>query len=384
MVIRTQEDPPPQVPPAIRYVAPPKTSQIMAETHGTFDTPTAPGPSGDPTTYQTVADRDAESLPELYKTNAGPQTVRYFPDPFARGGLLSGLPGLPANAIKHVPFDGAWPDAQTFRILLLPSEPGLTAPAWDATRRILTVRLDPAVVTTVQIGSFVGSNPIGVVDLDAATTTAATLGDAQLEQMAVWAWMREFPGVDVDVLRSNSRLGFNWLLTPTRALTLVHAVQRPLARPLFKPAGGAPTVAVERDLGDTSAVASITMTTSAPSTAKVDVYAAWTDVVDDLSKPGTVEREVEVHMFEQKIEPTENSLDLSPRHNFGDTLHRIVRYRGVASTRFREYFPPNPSAPTTAPDPKFTTATRDDELVDVSIPSSARPPGPVVRYAVPT
>jgi hypothetical protein len=67
------------------------------------------------------------------------------------------------------------------------------------------------------------------------------------------------------------------------------------------------------------------------------------------------------------------------RHDFGDTKYRAVKYRAVASSRFREYFPP-----TNAADGKPTEFTRQSASVTVDIPNSARPAAPKVLYVIPT
>jgi hypothetical protein len=65
------------------------------------------------------------------------------------------------------------------------------------------------------------------------------------------------------------------------------------------------------------------------------------------------------------------------RHEFGDTRHRDLRYDLVAVSRFHEFFPAAELG-----EDAFTART---ELPDPhSIPSSARPPAPVVDALVPT
>ncbi len=64
--------------------------------------------------------------------------------------------------------------------------------------------------------------------------------------------------------------------------------------------------------------------------------------------------------------------EAAPRHHFGDTRHRRVRYTATATSRYREYFP------------EGAVVTRQSDVVEVNIPASARPPLPALRYTVPT
>ena len=73
-----------------------------------------------------------------------------------------------------------------------------------------------------------------------------------------------------------------------------------------------------------------------------------------------------------RIQPTP-----TPRHEFGDTRHRRVRYRAVATSRFREYLPEALTA-----DP--ANVTRQSEPFTVEVPSCARPQAPQVVQVLPT
>ncbi len=64
--------------------------------------------------------------------------------------------------------------------------------------------------------------------------------------------------------------------------------------------------------------------------------------------------------------------DAVPRHRFSDTKHHRVSYTAVATSRFREYFPPT------------LDFTRSSNPVTVEVPASARPDAPRVQYVIPT
>ena len=63
----------------------------------------------------------------------------------------------------------------------------------------------------------------------------------------------------------------------------------------------------------------------------------------------------------------------APVHSLGDTKHRCVNYRAVASSRFEEYF-----------DEPGLDFTRTSDTILVDVPSSARPLAPDVLYVLPT
>jgi hypothetical protein len=66
--------------------------------------------------------------------------------------------------------------------------------------------------------------------------------------------------------------------------------------------------------------------------------------------------------------------DCAPRHQFNDTRHHVVTYTAVATSRYREYFPPDQNL----------DFTRESKPVVVDVPASARPAAPSVQYVIPT
>ena len=151
------------------------------------------------------------------------------------------------------------------------------------------------------------------------------------------------------------------------------------------------------------------------STAKVDLIATWDDPIDDeLQKTWTTAHRA-AHVDELPLpDLSENYLvasgkeyrrvgyydpehdqigfvrqgditgnpdddkiifvDAAPRHLFNDTKHHRVSYTAVATTRYREYFPPDPNL----------KCTRESEPVVVDVPASARPLAATVAYVLPT
>jgi len=359
-----------------RHIVPPKISQLMAEQHGKFD-----GVQMDGTlTGYNLAAREAGALnddaTEVKKdiwVHAGAQfKVKYLPDPSSRGALLLGLPGLPpeeiieptpAKIVNKIPFAGAWPDPKPFRLRLV-AIPAGTAPAqpkWNNVDRVLVVEIAEAEKAVVRLNSYLESD--------------------DLERQGVSQWTRDEAPANLGQIETDTVAGRSWLHLPWREITLVHAVQKPLAPP---------TAVLDplplKQLGETFATITGKVTTHSASTGKVDLFAEWEDPIDDgLSLSAPTKQKQHTHLCEVLIE--ENSVDTvirdsskpdAPKHNFGDTKFHRVTYTPVANTRFREYFPP-----AITDDPANVTL-KGTPSAPVVIRNSARPDVPKVLYVVPT
>jgi hypothetical protein len=411
-----------------RHIAPPRTSQLMAEVHGMFDLP-SDGLKSDRNTYNMMVDKDRGTFGAGPNPPVRPEDIlklSYLPDPLARGAALRNLPGtadgtiwrpnekkilmsteLPGvrvrpGSVTMIDFGpvSSWPNAQPFRIILVE---GSAYPQWDEKKRLLTVQLPKAGMATIPLSAYIE--------------------EEDLKIMGVWQWIKEY--VDELVAKSASSTsmvseiqelsgkladlsqlaleGGFWMLTPYRKIVLVHAVQQPIGRPEFK------ELFAIRGSGSSFAHLEGEIKVHGMSTMKLDIAAEWQEPVD-LPEPGM--RSGKAHVEEVPLpildwqEPMilisggrpvgrympetdtirfcpdlDPSLPLKPplepRHEFNDTKHRIVRYRATATSRFREYFPPPK-----LPDPDYFTRTSEEILV--SVPSSARPAAPRVLYVVPT
>jgi hypothetical protein len=221
--------------------------------------------------------------------------------------------------------------------------------------------------------------------------------------------------------------GGHEMITPQLSVSLVHAVQQPLGRPewIRLPVVHHPEAPVAvpsldnkfwkvtawRYVGSHTAVLLGALRVNGASTAAIDIEAAWIEWLDDPAQPGPTQtpataavdriqlgsledgeifadgsqtRSVAVYLseidalwfaapFDQLAGASSPSDVAAPVHSLGDTKHRCVTYRAVASSRFEEYF--------SQPDLAFT---RNSETILVDVPSSARPVAPDVLYVVPT
>lgn len=403
----TVEDPPATIAAQAseRHVAPPKTAQLMAERHRKFDG--AAGMLKDQAAYDlasreaasithrlNLATGDLELIPGVQKVDDPAQKreywlqtndsfdVAYLPDPFARGVLLLGLPGMPTpdavmDDVNRLAFQGSWPDLQPFRLRLqgLAAGAAPAQPLWDGANRLLTVQVPQGESFTVRICSY--------------------FLPEDLAQMAIWGWTEEANPADLVQLRAEAENGRNWLHLPFRTLLLIHAVQQPLQIPRFN----ALAVSPARQVGDTDAALTGALAVDGKSTGKVDLRAAWADPLDNPADPAnqpdsdTVNQEMQVA---ELLLPDPNddaptfaailaamgSPETAVRHALGDTKYHRVTYTPLASTRFREHFPP---AITDDPQNLVRPLPTEAPLpTDLDIPNTARPAAARPQYLLPT
>ena len=375
-----------------RHLVPPKTAQRMAEHHGLFDG--APGMPNNQAAYD-LASREAgsmthrlnlttgslELIPGIQEVTTPEQTiwlqtneqfeVAYLPDPFARGVLLLGLPGMNAfdeifdpavQVVNKIPFDGTWPNPQAVRLRLTGLEAGAAPPQpqWDAPNRVLTVRVAQGETAVVRISAY----------FDAA----------DLANTGMWDWIQEANPADLATLQSQYEAGRTWLHLPFRTLVLLHAVQQPQTIPqidtLDDPA--------DKALGDTAVTLHGAMTIDAKSTSKVDLWSRWSDPIDDRAQPAFVTQSQEMHVAEigAADATSDNLLIDAVRHSLGDTKYHRVTYWPIATTRFREYFPP---AITSDPQNLIRPLPSEAPVTTaIDIPNAARPAAPKPQYLLPT
>jgi hypothetical protein len=234
--------------------------------------------------------------------------------------------------------------------------------------------------------------------------------DDDLDVLGIWRWMLErqaiqgLPPPDAGDAQA-AVMGLMWMLTPFSTINLLHVVQQPLIEPQFT------ELTTPRDPAATFAYFNATVNVHGKSTARLDVQASWEEIVDDPSKNTPENRSMNTHVFDFTIHlpdevPSSGETDPSivpiaiynagsdivffqapssndasgrrflARHEFGDTKHRNVSYQCIATTRFREYFPPEITN-----DP--AQITRISQVSQIRVPSSARPMAPVVVSAIP-
>ncbi len=402
-----------------RHLAPPKTSQFEAELHGEFDsafgaatpaeavkaalgialkesgsfmdtsvadienpgqrlpqpgvtfhvTPTAELPEvSDPAD---LPDGDMLSPGQYVAHDVDEVLLPYLPDPLADGvsftfpdaGKFHRLAGLLAVEGITLRYPGNWPARTPFRLVL---ESGSELGAM-VDGHVIRITLPPGEQLRVRMSSSIARD--------------------KLDLLGLW---RSMPDVirDNPLLREAAVDGWFWWLTPATELRLVHAVPKPIEAPR-------PTILLPlRGAGDTAVVLFGAVDVHGPSTERIDIEASWTQWVDDIAKPGPEQVTTKAVACGTEITPEEDLVILSSAdgtvslpggqsirthaavHQTGDTLHRRIDYRVRATTRYREYFPPQ-----VVPDIDDISVVGPTRTIDV--PSSARPRKVIVRDVLP-
>lgn len=398
---------------ARRFAVPQQVTAREAEYHGKLDA----GGKVDASTFAMLAlqkDKDAKdpaaALVEEKLLTGGPldpsptetvyavyrdgEPLTYLPDPLAEraGARVLGHPGISPDEIIDIPLypDGAWPEAQPFKVAVFE---GTDAPDFDPTTRTLRIPLVKGQRATVRLAMQLSK-------------------DAILGVMGLWRWLSKS---DQQAQFDRIVLGKHWMFTPWRTVEVVHAVQRPLIAPEFL------QLVIERGRNQTYAWPRFLATCSIRTTDRVDLRAEWHEPSDNPSAPGAEAAGVDLDRgdvaFAVKITdpssyatrdggaarggypdhtiPAADTIGLglpsrdlvSPkRHEFHDTRYRRIEYWLEATTKFREYLPAD-----LLTEPVDGAPTPTEEHIKVVgprrvswIPSSAPPPAPAVLYVVPT
>ncbi len=402
-----------------RHLAPPKTSQFEAEMHGVLDTAFGAGkpaesvrsalgvalreagtlvddtvadlanpgqrlpqpgvtfhmsPTADAPKAATPADLnrgDGFSAGQYVAHDVDALRLPYLPDPLAAGVSftfpdahmghhVSGLMAIENTTLRYT---GRWPEPQPFR-LVLESGASLSAVVED---HVIRVTLPPGEQLRMRMSS--------------------SIRPSSLELFGLW---RSLPALARNnaLLKEAAADGWFWWLTPHTELRLVHAVPRPVEVPRV-------TVLVPtREANDTAVVLAGAVDVHAPSTDRIDIEGTWSEWIDDIAKPepeliarkaaacgtGVTDDEDLVVLGGKDITvPLQDNTPLRVHaavHQMGDTKHRIIDYRVRATTRYREYFPPQ-----VTPDVEALSVVGAVHTLDV--PSSARPPKVAVRDVLP-
>jgi len=320
----------------VRILLAPQTSLTLAEQHGALD------------------DMTPEQIRELMKRareNARRRGTPFadealFPD-FAAGGVCV-FPrrepgGLNVNRTERA-WSETWPDFKFKQIVLRERVAGDSSILeWEVASNIsdpsigdrLIIRLAKAEELTLELSSFLKADfldhfAINVNSLPAVSGAAASEGRHPM-------------------------------VTPERAVTLVHAVRRPLSDPRG-------TLKVRRNQGETFALLDpdpALLGIDPKSTAKVEIAATWTERSDDATRE-VANAPVQTVIVDRGDQFLKDQI----RHEFGDTRRRKITYTLTAVSRFRQFFD------TSEDNEAFVVRRALPE--PVNIPNSARPSPPIV------
>jgi hypothetical protein len=328
---------------------------------------------------------------------------------------VEGRPG----SVTFVDFGSDWPARVPFRMATVE---GRKAPQWDAAHRVLTIYLPKAFMGNVPLSSYLDPGDLSIMGVWQWLRELFDFVEAQ--SLHLFSGPVE-PADEFALLTRVTLEGGHPMITPAKTLTLVHAVQQPIGRPRFSVL----PVIRPSQLGKTGTLANAFAPITAwrqydsheaallgglevhgASTAKVDLQASWTEYIDDPSDPEPTRKKASSHVEKFELPTLDAGTIFSdaslqqavatyipqgdvlwfsapgdsipgmtaplnvtaPVHKFEDTKHRRVRYRAVATSRFREYFAD-----------QTLDFTRTSDSLGVTIPSSARPASPDLMYVLP-
>jgi len=399
-----------------RFAVPPQSTVREAELHGMLDQAGVVSAS----TFQMLAhekDRDARepqaALQEHIFALKGPldsdeqkvettysvwyegRAITYLTDPMAEvvSAWFIDHPGIDTHKTLHIPFypNGAlWPDAEPFRIELFEAADVLAAPFYDEASHSLRIPLAKGERAKLRLAMRMRKRDL-------------------FERMGLWQWL---DAATQDKIAQATLDGRSWLFTPWQEIELVHAVQRPLLKPNIQ------KLEIERFKGETFAKPRFVAQCSLQSTDRLDLFANWHEPIDppaanDQAR-GDVAFQIKVTSQNDYVAghnalrdhslPSEEGnlpnmiginshrLDLKADklHEFNDTRYRRVEYHLQATSRYREYLPPElllapfPPGESETPAPIDTHIALQGEPAVGWVPSSAPPPAPNVLYVVPT
>ncbi len=375
-----------------RYLTAPKVDYTFAETHGVFDKKYFD--TGDWSgLYSLITQKDYQFTTAVSDGgytcfSADPGTgdtivigsfkLPYLPDPLAKGIVLRGLPGTRlvssgGSIVKHAKIilhraNGAsvekddvddlfpkgivmiefpyannlaswlehYPHDASIILKLVELKGGESpAPTWDSSSQTLTVRIEKSDVWRVMYSSLLEPKDLKT-------------------NFALHSWLDELPdSSSKERAMRYMEFGAHWMLTPYRNILLSHAVQQPLKDPAWY------KQSLQRSFGQTTALLNDdNFLVHGKSTVKVDFNATWQLQVDDTtfdtpqdvyaeiydaSNPDMKDRKAQSGGMPVGDVPVDKRSAEIVRvklvHDFKDTLHRLVRYEPIATTRFREYFP---------------------------------------------
>jgi hypothetical protein len=384
---------------SIRHVKPPRTTVEMATIHSMFDKGIGPANSAEAATIYNKIKNDKDPLtkegdatPDLKVVDGTLATipVEYLADPMAAGVTFFISPNDPNFKLpdpevvtrkvsfyfddevvgdilsnKEALYD-EWMNPKTFRIALKEGAPGIK---WDSSTRTIIVTMQKGLIAKFNYACFWRPRDIvklsGVLDMMGMVSLAGTLGQRIAN-------------------------GQHWMFSPWREITFVHAIQQPVSKFGTQAYPQIAALVPDRNYGDTDAKLNSKFMVHGPSTGQLDMEADWIEWVDDVTKA-----ELEKIPTKSKVlhyttlylvfeyvfgDLVKGNPFPAISHMFNDTKHRMVNYKTIATTRYREYFFQLIEDKGAA----FSLTRESDIVSKVNILSSARPSAPQVEYVIPT
>ncbi|NEX91527.1 hypothetical protein [Caulobacter sp. 17J65-9] len=361
---------------ARRHIVPPRVGARFAEQHGVLD-----GPDGriDAGKWSTLINQDSPLIDLEVDGQRWPCArerfvLPFLPDPMAVAVAVRvlGVDGINPKVVHHVPLYGDtvpvtaaaakdWPKARPFEIELVDGGPGAGFTIEGTGRRVFRLRLTKAQRARLRVSCVLPASAKSMMKWRARVASAG------------------LPAAQQHALDDLVEGGGHWMLTPWRTVELVHAVQRPLAKP-----GILNIDTAQRAFGELDAQLFFETPLDAKSTGRLDLYGEWNEVEDAAGTPRPEGRRATADAWGRTITRKETQASFHaearrapPEHKFADTRYRRVSYRLDATTRHREFMP---AGLRDKPDELKVSS----DLKQVWIPNAAPPAPPSVLYVVPT
>ncbi|ARS71083.1 hypothetical protein [Sinorhizobium meliloti] len=400
LVIRSGAQVPGSLGQAEWLVLPPDTDFAEAEWAGMLD-----GFSNPDDAFEVLERYDNELpkkyVPEFLKSIRWPNGslgTPYLPDGYAAGATFRFMPGsgrtelsaLPLSQrvatalekVKRVSFNlrskisGRYaPYAESFRLRLENGERGTTA-----TKSGLLVTLPPGEQQLITISSYPDPERL---DHFALVHSALESDGIFVVQLAAEALFGMVKGNDADI-RSSLALGLHYPITPSKPVRLIHAVPKPVTVPKFS---SALTVTNRVTGGNAIVMEDKTLSIHRASTGKIDIFAEWEEYSDlpgdsifpRISRQRHACLSRDVPLPDTTIDPDGSHylFDIGGRHGLPNNKHLQIKYRAVATTRYKEYFGDDITK-----DPSSLTVESEPSC-ELSIFNTSPPPPPQVVYILP-
>lgn len=263
---------------SVRYMLPPRNSQLLAETHGMFDNAFGNNSEVAKKVYSIITSHEGLFQPaegnkeKVYSLSE--VDIIYLPDPMAAGIAIFvdeeaenthtqefephmfsffSRDEIAPSATSSIAIPVDWYKAGFMRIVL---EEGPLNTSWDKENRVFTVTLPKGNRVRLKVSTFWREKDVK-------------------ELSALWQLIKEGAGSKLSELEDTVIRGQHWMLSPPRNLELVHAVQQPVEAPVLQ------SLLPERDEGDTAADINVKFTVHGESTDFAEIQAIWTEQVDD-------------------------------------------------------------------------------------------------------
>jgi hypothetical protein len=349
----------------IRYLLPPDAGPELVTMHGMFDTANGvPDPAararlrdgnlwaGTPPATAFPAKADVFAATKF----DAPPAITYLPDPLAVGATIRALSGgdalgltadAPELVVPFVTQAAAYPDGFAAATVKLSAASG--AGSATITGSVLDLKLPPGKTATFAVSCGVAPQ--------------------RLAHLAVHSWSGGgLVAPHTETFTDALSTGAVPAVSPMQVVSVLHAVQQPLAPPELD------VQLPARQPGETALRLQGTVDIDPATTASVAFTMTWPDYVDGgpgAPAPGPVTRSAQLGLL--LVRPGQAQLPFAFSYQMHTTAALTVSLRPVAAGAFAEHFPPGTDCSLAGDDP-----------VEINVPSTAAPLAPKVLYAIPT